>query len=85
MLDTPTEHLLTVRDNGMGFNMRYRDKLFDVFRKVHSDRDFGGAGVGLAVVRRLVARVGGRVWADGRVGEGATFWLALPKQPPVLD
>ncbi|MEF2277346.1 ATP-binding protein [Deinococcus sp. YIM 134068] len=83
--DTPPEYILGVRDNGLGFNMRYRDKLFEVFKKVHSERDFPGAGVGLAVVRRLVARVGGRVWADGRVGEGATFWLALPKQPPVLD
>ncbi|WP_102128394.1 sensor histidine kinase [Deinococcus planocerae] len=83
--DTPPEYLLSVRDNGLGFNMRYRDKLFEVFKKVHSDRDFPGAGVGLAVVRRLVARVGGRVWADARLGEGATFWVALPKQPPVLD
>lgn len=83
--DTAPEYLLSVRDNGLGFNMRYRDKLFEVFKKVHSERDFPGPGVGLAVVRRLVARVGGRVWADGRVGEGATFWVALPKQPPVLD
>ncbi|MCP2014692.1 PAS domain S-box-containing protein [Deinococcus sp. HSC-46F16] len=67
-----------VEDNGIGFNMRYRDRLFTPFGRLHREEDFGGPGLGLALVRRLVSRQGGQVWAEGRPGQGATFWLALP-------
>jgi len=83
--DNPDSWTLWVRDNGIGFNQKYETRIFEIFQRLHRTEDFPGTGVGLAIVRKAVERVGGRVWAESAPDKCATFYFEIPKSADILN
>jgi signal transduction histidine kinase len=74
------EFVLSVADNGMGFDMQYKEKIFELFQRLHRSDEIEGTGIGLSIVKRAVEKHGGRAWAESELGKGATFHIALPTE-----
>jgi signal transduction histidine kinase len=81
--ETSENILIWVHDNGVGFDMKYHDRIFDIFQRLNPNDDYPGTGVGLAIVRKAMERMGGRAWAESEPGLGSTFYLEIPSHQKV--
>jgi PAS domain S-box-containing protein len=77
--DHDSKHTIFVKDNGIGFDMKFHDRIFEIFQRLHRSEDYEGTGVGLAMVRKAIERLNGKVWAESEVGKGSTFYIEIPK------
>jgi signal transduction histidine kinase len=77
--DSGSTCIFSVRDNGVGFDMKFHDRIFDIFQRLQRSEDYPGTGVGLAIVKKAMERMNGRVWAESEPGKGATFYLEIPE------
>ena len=77
--ETEKHHLIWVRDNGVGFDMKHHDRIFNIFQRLNANEEYPGTGIGLAIVRKAMERMGGRAWAESEAGHGATFYLEIPR------